>query len=538
LKNWTLTRALRDTTLYEARTGTKPDLSSLREFGCKAYVWAPGDKIGLWATEGYWVGFDPQTADGYRIYWPEKQSVTVERNVTFDPAPRTPTYVDLPTLEGERESKSSLVENEGLDDVASIQNAKGQPPLSAENVTKSATKADENSPGISSKALAQPIRRSERIRKPTEYMRRVLAGEGTTEDEGSHSLPTGLPTSRIDLGDGKPAATEEANMFWSTDKVAMAAAMTEAEGLEPCDIHEARKRPDWPKWEEAMIDELGRLKHAETWEPIEKPKGVNVIGSKWVYQVKKNSAGEIDKYRARLVAQGYSQIPGIAYDDTFAPIVKTSSIWVVLSFAACYGWPAHQMDVKSTYLNRKLEDSEDLYLQQPPGYAISGSEHLVLWLKKAIYGLKQSGRCWYKIFSDILKQIGLNPCESDSAIFIRHSKDQGITILMAHVDDLTLVASSMDLVNALKRDLKSKLEMTDIGELYWLLGIEIKWDPENTPFPSHNNPTSNPSSIAMDYPIHVWFRCPWTPTTFCRRTSAQQRHASLAKCEMCHIAKR
>jgi hypothetical protein len=181
-------------------------------------------------------------------------------------------------LEGERESESSLIENERLDDVASVQNAKGQPLLSAENVTKSTTKADENSPGISSKALAQPIHRSECIRKPTEYVRRVLAGEGTTEDKGSHLLPTGLPTSRMDLGDGKPAAAEEANTFWSTDEVAMAAVMTEAEGLEPRDIHEAQKRPDWPKWEEVMIDELGQLKHAETWEPIEKPKGCKASG--------------------------------------------------------------------------------------------------------------------------------------------------------------------------------------------------------------------------------------------------------------------
>jgi Reverse transcriptase (RNA-dependent DNA polymerase) len=162
----------------------------------------------------------------------------------------------------------------------------------------------------------------------------------------------------------------------------------------------------------------------------------------------------------------------------FALIVKTFLIWVVLLFAAHHGWPAHQMDVKSTYLNRKLEDSEDLYLRQPPGYTILGNEHLVLQLKKAIYSLKQSGHCWYKTFSDILKQIGLNPCKSNSAVFIWQSKDQGITILMAYINDLTLVASSMDLVNVLKRDLKLKLEMTDMGELHWLLGIKIKWDPE------------------------------------------------------------
>jgi hypothetical protein len=85
----------------------------------------------------------------------------VERNITFNPAPRTPTYVDLPTLEGERESESSLesslIENERLDDVASIQNVKGLTPLSAENVIENTTKSDQNSPGTGSKALAQPI---------------------------------------------------------------------------------------------------------------------------------------------------------------------------------------------------------------------------------------------------------------------------------------------------------------------------------------------------------------------------------------------
>jgi hypothetical protein len=186
-------------------------------------------------------------------------------------------------LKGREKANPPLFKNESLDDVASVQNAEGQPPLSAKNDIENAMKSDQNSPGTGSKALAQPIHQSEHIRKPTEYMRRVLAGEGTTEDEGSHSLPIGLPTSRMDLGDGKPAAAEEVNTFWSIDEVAMAAVMTEAEGLEPHDIHEARKRPDWPKWEEAMINELGRLKHAEIWEPIEKPKGVNVIGSKWVY---------------------------------------------------------------------------------------------------------------------------------------------------------------------------------------------------------------------------------------------------------------
>ena len=106
----------------------------------------------------------------------------------------------------------------------------------------------------------------------------------------------------------------------------MAAAVVEAIGLEPRSVEEVRKRPNWPRWEDVINAELGQLTAMGTWEVIDKPAGVNVVGSKWVFKVKKDVARNVEHYKARLVAQGYTQVPGVDYFDTFAPVAKLASI--------------------------------------------------------------------------------------------------------------------------------------------------------------------------------------------------------------------
>ena len=140
-------------------------------------------------------------------------------------------------------------------------------------------------------------------------------------------------------GEVSDAVGEEDDEDLLSDEVVMAIAMSEIEGMEPRDIREARKRPYWKKWEEVMVDEMQRLKANETWDLVEKPKGANIVGSKWVYHIKKNSAGQIEKYHVHLVAQGFLQIPRVDYFNTFAPVAKTTSTHVILTFAARYGWP-------------------------------------------------------------------------------------------------------------------------------------------------------------------------------------------------------
>ena len=255
----------------------------------------------------------------------------------------------------------------------------------------------------------------------------------------------------------------------------MAATVIEVIGLEPRSVEEARKQPDWPRWEEAINAELEQLTAMGTWEVVDKPAGVNMVGSKWVFKVKKDVAGNVKCYKARLVAQGYTQVPGVNYFDTFMPVAKLASIQSVLALAARHDWEIHQVNVKSAYLNGEFEDAETIYMRQPPGFPISDRPGKILHLLQPLYGLKQSGCCWYEKLRELLEEAGFQRCESDHAVFIRRKGDT-LGIITIHVDDMMIIASSVRLVQEIKRQLKGKVEISDLGEIHWLLSFEVQCD--------------------------------------------------------------
>ena len=151
-------------------------------------------------------------------------------------------------------------------------------------------------------------------------------------------------------------------------ELAMLTKTAEAEVLKPSSLTEAKHHLDWADWEQALAEELSTLHEAGTWELVELLPGVNIVGSKWVFRAKKNAKGNIMCKKARLVAQGFSQIPGINYFDTYAPVACLASIQIILALAVHKGMEIHQIDIKGAYLNGKLNDNEVIYMQQPPGY--------------------------------------------------------------------------------------------------------------------------------------------------------------------------
>ena len=131
--------------------------------------------------------------------------------------------------------------------------------------------------------------------------------------------------------------------------LAMLAAMSNVCGPEPRSLNKAKKSPDWPQWKEVMDEELAALEAHYTWEVVDKPKNVNIIGCRWTFVVKKDAAGNIIRYKARLVAQGFSQVQGIDFFDTYAPVAKMATIQTVLALAVRYDHEIHQVDVKNTF---------------------------------------------------------------------------------------------------------------------------------------------------------------------------------------------
>lgn len=145
-----------------------------------------------------------------------------------------------------------------------------------------------------------------------------------------------------------------------------------------------------PAWEKAMATEIESFERNSTWKLTTPPAGHKAIGLKWVFKLKKNSAGDVIKHKARLVAKGYVQQQGIDYDEVFALVARLDTVHLILSIAANRGWQVHHLDVKLAFLHGELE--EEVYVAQPEGFIVKNKEHLVLKLNKALYGLRQAPR--------------------------------------------------------------------------------------------------------------------------------------------------
>ncbi len=171
----------------------------------------------------------------------------------------------------------------------------------------------------------------------------------------------------------------------------------------------------------------------ETWELTPLPPGRKPIRMKWVFTVKPGHKDVPARYKARLVAQGYTQSQGIDYQDTYAPVVKQCSLRTVLSLVAALDLEITQLDIKTAFLYGELE--EELYLEQPEGFVTAGRENEVCRLKKSLYGLKQSPRAWNTKFNEFLVKFGLTRCDSDSCVYYRRQEEGEITIVCIFVDD-------------------------------------------------------------------------------------------------------
>jgi hypothetical protein len=175
-----------------------------------------------------------------------------------------------------------------------------------------------------------------------------------------------------------------------------------------------------------------------TWTLVPLPVGRKPISCKWVFKIKQSANGEVERYKARLVARGFTQTYGVHYNKKFAPVAKFTSIHCILALAALEDMEIHQMDVKTTFLNGELE--EEIYMEQPQGFVHQGGEHLVCKLHKSLYGLKQSPRAWNQKLNAFLKSIEFMKSEADPSVYVAQMGDVKFFIVV-YVDDLILVCN-------------------------------------------------------------------------------------------------
>lgn len=206
------------------------------------------------------------------------------------------------------------------------------------------------------------------------------------------------------------------------------------------------------------------------------PIGRKSIGCKWIFKFKYNADGSVERYKARVVAKGYAQNKGIDYNETFAVVAKMTSICTLLALAAVEGLQVHQMDVKTAFLNGDLE--EEIYMDQPEGYALKGQESLVCKLSKTLYGLKQSPRAWYKKIDDYFATQGLKRSHADPNIYVLRTSN-GFIIIALYVDDLIIVCNNAELLLKTKNHLATRFEMKDLGEIHYILDMQVTRNREN-----------------------------------------------------------
>lgn len=241
---------------------------------------------------------------------------------------------------------------------------------------------------------------------------------------------------------------------------------------EPECYAEAVKSVDSSKWELAMDDEMDSLKSNNTWDLVELPKGKKALHNKWVYRIKEEADGS-KRYKARLVVKGFQQKEGVDYTDIFSPVVKLTTIRMVLSIVAAENLLLEQMDVKTAFLHGDLE--EDIYMKQPEGYVLEGNVELVCKLGKSLYGLKQAPRQWYMKFDGFMHEIGFGRCNADHCCYFMRF-DSSFIILLLYVDDMLIAGSCVQEVNKLKKQLSKRFAMKDLGEAKQILGMRINRD--------------------------------------------------------------
>jgi len=320
--------------------------------------------------------------------------------------------------------------------------------------------------------------------RPTTWSMMHAAGSSTDTGTSSNTctVTPGSPEGTMPEGEPQGESTlyitldsNNADFIFHTNfNHDIAAALEEVQD-DPKTLHEARSQSDWQRWKEAMEKEMDTLQKAGTWATVPQPCDKNIIGSKWVFHVKHKADGSINKYKAWLVAKGFTQVYGIDYFDTYLPVAKLSSIHLILALAARHDWEVESFDFNGAYLNGELSDEEEIFMQEPPGYETKEGGPSIKWLLKLLYGLKQAGQKWYKVLCCTLTDLVFRVSNADPGIFHACIGEHAL-ILAVHVDDCIMTGGSIKLIRDYKHKLNKQHTLTDLGPIHWLLGIKISRD--------------------------------------------------------------
>ena len=460
----------RDKTPFELFTGTKPDVAHLRVFGARAYVLTPKQlrtKLEPTSTLGRFIGYPPGTK-GYKILL-DSGRVVSSRDVTFVEAGRVaaPHPGPLNTLMPGTQPTSVLAPNPhtpqacdlipAIDDDADTVGDEGAHAWPGEAEMEEGEEEGEPAQG-----------------PPPPPGGGASAGRGGPPGRlmpgGGEPVPQRRRVTPARAAAGVPASTWQTDGYKIIGRKHFIGTAFSALIAEPATLEQALDSPQSSQWRTAMEEEYASLLANNTFTLERPPAGVTPIPVKWVFKAKRDAAGNIERYKARLVAKGFRQKEGIDYDQVFAPVSKYSTLRALLAVAATGDLEIHQLDIKTAFLNGKLD--ETIWIAQPTGYETGDGK--ACRLHKAIYGLKQASRAWYITLKTALEAANFTQSAADPALFIKTGTAP--VYLLTYVDDILVITGDTSHLSAAKQDVLSAFEARDLGAARHFLGMDIRRD--------------------------------------------------------------
>ncbi|KAJ9534804.1 hypothetical protein QJQ45_017230 [Haematococcus lacustris] len=486
-------------TPWELFWGVRPDLSALRVFGARAYAHVPEhmrSKLGSKAVQGVFVGYE-LSSKAYQVLLPGGK-LLITKDVVFDELDRgLPTReADLAMLLPQPEPEPGVlvphavhvpVEVQLPAPPAAVPAPLERAPAPPGGATSSAEAGSSSSAGAGSGSSAGAGSSSSAGAGSSSS---AGAGSSSSAGAGSGAAGSGGGTEAVGRGSGAAGAaggegSGAANLLRQSSRLrgiqpefagvrSVAVAELPAEGPAiPATIKEALAGPQSEQWSLAADEEMQSLLSYGTWELVELPEGCRPLDNRWVFSVKRDGRGSIVRFKARLVVKGFLQREGIDFHELHAPVSKHATVRALLAVAAAEDMELEHLDVKTAFLNGKLE--EVIYMHQPAGYE-DGSGR-VCRLHRALYGLRQAPRAWHARLKEELEQLGFTASAADSCLFTM-MRGSSKVLLAVYVDDCLLAVSKGDMgtLEWVKQQLAAVFDIHQLGPVEQFLGMRISRD--------------------------------------------------------------
>lgn len=480
VKNRTPSKLLGGKTPYSLWFGREPNVGYFKTFGCDAYVWnnfKPRKKFDPRGLKGTFVGYHEQSK-AFRIFLGDRNTVEVTRSVKFieNKSPvESREYLELDPYCDESLKRDAITQTFIIPFPVDIK----IPPNDAASESESDEPDEQRAPG-----RPKLVRTGKRGRPKKVYQ--TVPVQSKSNDVVDKSLESNSNMSSVD--------TCESDLNFDVYECML--------GNESISLEKAIKSKDSSLWIKAIASECRSLIKNDTFDIVDAPEDIeslsNIVGSRFILRNKNDPSGNEIK-KARLIAQGFSQTPNVNYfqNQTYSPVSRLSSIRLLTALASKLKLKIHQFDVTTAYLNGILEEK---VLMRLPKHFDLGLEYLiendpdqllcdkakiildnivkgnkVCLLKKSLYGLKQSGRCWYVKLKELLLDFGFENTCSDPCVFFMKNNNQ-MSILSIYVDDLLLISEDSGFVSKLLEHFSTSLEVRYSGEANYCLGMEFQND--------------------------------------------------------------